>query len=779
MSDSFWKRLSSIFGLLALMGIFGLLIFSANLEIKDLDLWLHIGVGRYIVEHGFQVPSVDILSCTISGKPWVNHEWLFQIIVYFINQFSGADGLITMQVVLVTLTMLILVFLGYNREKQLGSIFILLLVSIVYQGRFTIRPDLYSLLFFALYIFLLSFYLDRKWSLYFLFLIQVLWTNMHGFFFFGPLFVLIGLIAEWLKRHVKLPYEWNKTGRLTNDEYARLKWILAFVVLACLLNPLALKGAWYPLKVFFQISGESKIFFSKIIELQKPITWNDIFSINDYAFYKLLILLSFLSFVYNRRKIDIGILIFWIIFLVFSLSALRNMIFFAFAAYLVFVTNALTVSFKDIVPMRFIEKKFIYITSIVIKILLILWVAQYAIDISGNGYFDFDAYERKSEFGGISLRNYPYKAADFLVENKVKGNFFNDFNSGAYLVGRCSPGIKVFIDGRTEVYGPQFFKYYEELWDKDNAEAFEKALEKYNITGVFLDSVFHPIPEKVAQFLYHSKEWVPVYLDFDGMVFLKDVPQNKDLINRFRLDLKNWQAKELDMYRLGSKNVTPYQHVNRAFTLESLGLDEAAIAEAREAVRINPSYVDPYKLIGKVYAKKKDYQSAFENFRIAVLLSPQDQKARQNLAQAYYDLGEYKYAADQYQRILEIWPTDPLAHFSLSRICVKQGKPQKALEYLRKAFQLDPKAVKDVLDVGDLLFDNGFYESAKDAYVLLTSQDPKNAQAHQKLGLAYEKLNQKEKAREEFEKSLQIQQNKEQVPTDSKKIKGSSRRHKQ
>ena len=40
---------------------------------------------------------------------------------------------------------------------------------------------------------------------------------------------------------------------------------------------------------------------------------------------------------------------------------------------------------------------------------------------------------------------------DFLVANKVKGNFFNDFNSGAYLVGRCSPNIKVFIDGRTEV----------------------------------------------------------------------------------------------------------------------------------------------------------------------------------------------------------------------------------------------------------------------------------------------------------------------------------------
>jgi hypothetical protein len=69
------------------------------------------------------------------------------------------------------------------------------------------------------------------------------------------------------------------------------------------------------------------------------------------------------------------------------------------------------------------------------------------------GYYDFDKFERKMEYGGVSLRNYPYKAADFLVANKIKGNFFNDFNSGAYLLGRASPDIKVFIDGRTEVYG--------------------------------------------------------------------------------------------------------------------------------------------------------------------------------------------------------------------------------------------------------------------------------------------------------------------------------------
>ena len=82
--------------------LFGLMIFVANIEIKDLDLWLHIGTGRWIVNNGFQVPQGDILSCTIPGKPWINHEWLFQVIVYWIFNNWGAEGLLNAQAFLIS-----------------------------------------------------------------------------------------------------------------------------------------------------------------------------------------------------------------------------------------------------------------------------------------------------------------------------------------------------------------------------------------------------------------------------------------------------------------------------------------------------------------------------------------------------------------------------------------------------------------------------------------------------------------------------------------------------
>ena len=83
----------------------------------------------------------------------------------------------------------------------------------------------------------------------------------------------------------------------------------------------------------------SRSFFEQIQELQRALHWETAFSLQPYLHYKLLILISFFSFVFNYRKIDVNALMIWIIFFIFSLSALRNIVFFAFAAYFVFLSN--------------------------------------------------------------------------------------------------------------------------------------------------------------------------------------------------------------------------------------------------------------------------------------------------------------------------------------------------------------------------------------------------------------------------------------------------------
>lgn len=759
------EKVSYLAGLLAIGVLFGLMVFSANVEIKDLDLWLHLKMGELIVQNGY-VPAVDVLSCTITGKEWVNHEWLFQVMAHLIFDRWGAEGLITMQVLVVAFTLLVLLFLGYSREKQLAVIFTLLLVMMVYRTRFTIRPDLFSLLFFALYVHILALHLDKRKSVYALFFIQVLWTNMHGFFFFGPLLVLLGIGSEFIKRHVKLPWEWNQAGRLSNDEYARLKRVLLFVVLATLINPLTFKGAWYPIGVLINLSGESRIFFKHIQELQPPIQLTSIFS-PEFSFYKVFIFISFTSFVFNRKRIDLGDLFVWVIFLFFSLVATRNLVYFAFAAYLVCMTNFSNISLEGIAPLVFKDKKFGHMTSFLAKIFLMIWMIQFGLELSNRGYFDFDKMEMKSEFGGITQRSYPDKAVDFLVQNNIKGNFFNDFNSGAYLVGRCFPNIKVFIDGRTEVYGPDFFNnMYQKMWKGAEPGVFLEAVKRFNLTGMLLNSVHVPIPEKTLKFVFEQKDWVPVYFDFDAVVFLKDIPGNKEAIDKFRIDFSQWTAKKIDLNRLGARAATPYQNVNRAYTLETLGFDDQALEEAYAALKVSPGYADPYKIIGKIYGRRGQYEQAFENFRIAAMIIPGDVETRFNLALAYDKLGDYDGAIRQYKLINQNDPKNPKGHFLLAHAYIRNKQYPEGLSALKVAYQLAPQAGKELIELGDLLYEAKEFKAAKEVYTMALETKKDLATAHKKLALSYQSLGLRELAEKEFKLSEEVAKN-ETLPTNA------------
>ena len=742
--------------------IFGIVFYMAHLEVKDLDLWLHIGVGRFIVTNGV-VPHFDVLSCTIAGTPWINHEWLFQVIVYNIFERWGPDGLIQMQVVIVTLTMVLLLFLGYNKDKQLMLIFTLYLVSMAYQQRFTIRPDIYSLFFFAFYIFVLSLHIDKKWSVAALVITQVLWSNIHGFFFFGPLFVLIGLVSEWLKRHARLPYQWNRSGRLNDEEYKRLKFISGFVILACLVNPYVFEGALYPLRVFFSLSGENKIFFEHIQELQRPLSWGTLFNGNEFVFYKVLILLSAVTFIFNRRQIDISALLFWLVFLVFSIQAARNIAFFALAAYMVIINNVLTISSKDIIPLKFTGKKFMHLTSAVVKLLFLAWIFQSAEGYALQGYYDLDKYERKSEFGGVSLRSYPAKAVDFLVRNDIRGNFFNDFNSGAYLVGRVFPKIKVFIDGRTEVYGGKFFEQYRKLWEEGDSALFEEAIDKYHITGALLNSVRQHIPSKVLKYFYANKDWAVVYFDYDAVIFLRRVPENQEYIDQLAIDLRKWQPIKLDLYKIGSSPVSPFPNYFRAFTLESIDLDEPALAEAQEALKITPGYGEIHELMGKIYSKRKQYEEAFVHFRVAALGAPSDRRVRYNFALSYFDMGRYEGAIKQYLRIIELWPTDPKGYFLLAKTYAKDRQYDRAVDTLRKAHSMRPDDAQDMVGIGDIIYEQGDLAKAKEVYTMALATKKDLGLVHKKLGFVYKSLGDQPKALEEFRQSFAINAGDEEV----------------
>lgn len=731
MSDWFYNTLNRLTFWLTLGALFALAILSANIEIKDLDLWLHLRSGQFIVDH-HQVPNVDIFSFSIAGKPWINHEWLFQVFVFSIYNLFDFDGLIQMQAVVVALTLFLLVlFTSDNKHNWLASLG-LFFVIMVYQTRFTIRPDLFSLLFLIIYLHIIFSHLDKKESYLTIFLVQLLWTNMHGFFMLGPVLLLLCFVAESIKRSTALPWEWKKVDTFPDKEYWTLLKLFIMSLLVCFINPYGIDGVIYPIKVLLSIGGESKVFFKHIIELQSPVNFQNLFAVNEYVEYKWLILLSGLSFLWNYRKINITLFIIWLVFLVFSLKAVRNIPFFAFISFATLIYNGLKTDFGALLPTSLRTLKYRTFLNLFVQAVVIMWTLNYIDRISTNGYFDFENMQRKSEFGGVSLRNFPHKGADFLVQNDIKGRFFNDFNSGSYLIGRTSPNIKVFMDGRTEMYGATFFEEYRKAFEGDK-DVLKKVIETYDPTGAFLNAVQSPPPEEILQFFYNSKDWSLVYFDYDAIIFLKNIPENQKWIDENVLDLDKWRVEPLNLLSLGAMDVTAFWNAHRATNFYSMGRLELAKEEALEALRIDPRSHTAYKILGLYYLHQDSLNLAFENLRKAKILNPGDAEIRFSLGICLYRMGELNKAEEQMQAALMRNTRNSKAMAYLALIKAKEHKFPEALDMVEHLDRMPPKTVYACLELAEILKKNEKWEEAKKVYQKILKINPDNQETKDKL----------------------------------------------
>jgi tetratricopeptide (TPR) repeat protein len=679
--------LDKFIGTLLVTIVFCIVFVLAHRAIFDLDIWLHLASGKLILQNG-SVPIQDIFSFTVSGTPWVDHSWFFQIIAYFVYAHWQAGGLILLQSLVVTLTFFILFLIGH---KSSGSNFVtavfLLITAFAALGRFNIRPDIFSMLFFSAYLYLLRFCSDKK-ALWLLLPVQLLWVNMHGYFILGPVLIFFFIVAEFFRRKVKfLPLPWRQEFALSNPAYARLKVVFFSTILAGLFNPQGAKGALYPLNLCKEVlTGGNKIFFKYIQELQPTFAvysfWAD--------YYNIMLSLCFLLLLINFKKIRMVDLILAVFFFFFGLT-IRNSVFFVLVAFLIAVTyiGATLKRFFSRVEIRVAGKKILfYALKNSAQIIFIAFLISRLDVLLTRSYFDFQKKQLQSVLIGIDENNYPRQAVQFILENKIGPNIFNDFNSGAYIVGNAWPRINVFIDGRTEVYGPQFFSQYQRIISGDIL-AFEKAVNQYSLDAVLLSMAFTAAPNLAAP-LYRSPDWKLVYLDAYAAVFLKNVPKNKKLIERYFIDLNKYTVNPIEIKDLGAKFIYPKPYIQLAKFFDLLKADEAVLQECREALRIMPNCAEAYTLRGKAYLRKKLYPEALDSLRAASVLMPSP-GTLVDLGYCFKELKEYKLAAEILDKALRINKKYAPAYYHLGRLNLELKNTTAAIDALVKAVNYDPE----------------------------------------------------------------------------------------
>ncbi len=83
-----------------------------------------------------------------------------------------------------------------------------------------------------------------------------------------------------------------------------------------------------------------------------------------------------------------------------------------------------------------------------------------------------------------------------------------------------------------------------------------------------------------------------------------------------------------------------------------------AIEEFKQALLISPDDVDIHNDLGSIYGNAQRYGEAISEFKKAKQGNPQDIKAYRNLASVYYRQAAVELAKDECRKRLEVFPQD-------------------------------------------------------------------------------------------------------------------------
>jgi hypothetical protein len=120
----------------------------------------------------------------------------------------------------------------------------------------------------------------------------------------------------------------------------------------------------------------------------------------------------------------------------------------------------------------------------------------------------------------------PVAAVEFLKNEYIKGNMFDNDEFGDYIIYAAWPEYKVFVDGRSDMYGVDIMKEY--LKVASIKPGWDEVLKKYDVKWIIFDA-----NSALSLFLMERDDWKLIYADNVANIFVKDIPENRYLIEKY------------------------------------------------------------------------------------------------------------------------------------------------------------------------------------------------------------------------------------------------------
>jgi tetratricopeptide (TPR) repeat protein len=168
-----------------------------------------------------------------------------------------------------------------------------------------------------------------------------------------------------------------------------------------------------------------------------------------------------------------------------------------------------------------------------------------------------------------------------------------------------------------------------------------------------------------------------------------------------------------------------------------------------EQLRLAPSSVDGYNLLGIVCTAQKDYASALEAFHKALSLSPNSTKTHNNLGNLYVAQQNIDLAEQEFRKVLSVAPSNQDANYTLGLLLLAKASPA-AIEHFRR---IRPQTIESGLNLVRAYFEAGNAAGGLRAARDLSAAHQQDVQLHFTLGLLLASAKQYKPAQLELEQA--------------------------
>jgi len=131
------------------------------------------------------------------------------------------------------------------------------------------------------------------------------------------------------------------------------------------------------------------------------------------------------------------------------------------------------------------------------------------------------------------------------------------------------------------------------------------------------------------------------------------------------------------------------------------GNPPALLSEYTELVRLYPNDERAHNLLANAYFGRQDYETAVTHFVKATSINPSFSQPYNQMGYAYRFLEKYDQAEQAFKKYVELIPGDPNPYDSYGELLMKVGRFDESIKMYGKALAIDPNFIASHIGIGN------------------------------------------------------------------------------